>query len=254
MLRICLCALVLLAHSPAHADLKGFLATARPSTGQQQYFAGLRVARPVGTLLRRIGLGRWLHRRQVVQVTNQTLQSFTRTTARGYLEVVIPADKGHVFFRHGDKVYDFYQGGFRVGPVRPVGSERYGMLVRLSPSQETRLVAYFDRLERTGGKELGSYDFSGRKGFHCVSWLMRQPLDSRGANLVQLLGGKRAGGMPSFSRFLLKRARGVEAVVVYDRDARSANQLSRMGFKLMSDRQIVDAFREQRRQARAADQ
>lgn len=249
MLRALAIVCLLFLAGPARADLRGFVSEAHPPAGQQQFFAGLRVARPVGTLLRKVGLGRWLRERPIVQVTNQTLDRFTRSTAKGYLEMVVPANKGHVFFRHGEKVYDFYQGGFRVGPVCPVGSERYGVLVRLTPEQEARLDGYLGRLERTGGKELGTYDFQGEKGHHCVSWLMRLPLDGQGRDLVGLLGGKprHAGGMVGFSRFMLRKARGasggagVEAVAVYNDSPRP---LTRMAFDLITHRGISRAYRE----------
>jgi hypothetical protein len=228
--------------------VKEFIHSASPAVGHQQYFAGVKLARPVGRLLRGLGLGRWVHDRRLVQITNATLKRFTDETSRGYLEVVVPAGKGHVYFRHGADVYDFYQGGFRCGPVRPIGSERYGLLVRLTPEQEGRLQGYLDRLGQTNGEELGTYDFTGEKGFHCVSWLMRQPLDGRGRNLLQLLGGRpgRGMGMPTFSRFLLRRGEPVEAVAIYNREARSPTQLSRMRLQLMSNREIVRAFREER--------
>jgi hypothetical protein len=248
IVRLLLAAALCLASWPALADVKGFVRQCKPAVGQQHYFAGVKLARPIGRFLQRMGLGRWVHERQLVQITNSTLRRFTDETSRGYLEVVVPAKKGHVFFRHGADVYDFYQGGFRCGPVRPIGSERYGMLVRLTPEQEGRLQGYLDRLKRTGGKELGTYDFTGEKGFHCVSWLMRQPLDGKGRDLLQLLGARpgRGMGMPSFSRFLLRRAEPLEAVAIYNRDVRSPTQLSRMRLQLMSSREIVKAHREQR--------
>ena len=107
-------------------------------------------------------------------------------------------------------------------------------------------------MEASGGKELGAYDFTGRKGFHCVSWLMRLDLDGKGHNLMQVLGSNsaHAPGMPNFSRFLLKRAKGVEAVLVYKETPRSASQLGRMKFQLMSNRGIVKAYLAEKRAAK----
>lgn len=234
--------------------LARFVARQRPCEGRACYVAGLRVPRFAARLAGQLGLGRHVRERRLLQVTNRSLDAFTRATARGYLEVVVPASTGHVFFRHGDRVYDFYQGGFRTGGVRAIQRERYGMLIKLTRGQERRLTSYLDRLERTGGKELGPYDFHGREGFHCVSWLLRQPLDRRGNNLLGLLGGDsaRRPGMPGFSRFLLKRARPLEAVVLYSDARRSPSALSRARFKLMSNRQIVRQFRREQRAARHA--
>jgi len=235
--------------SPARAETSGFagfVQATRPTVGQQHFVAGLKVPGPVGRLLGKLRLGR---HRQVVQVTDQTIDAFTRATARGYLEVVVPANKGHLFFRHGNEVFDFYQGGFRCGPVRPINGERYGMLIPLTADQEGRLGRYLDRLKRTGGQELGTYDFSGERGFHCVTWVLREALGRGGENLVQLLGGKakHGHGMPSFSRFLLKRANPVEAVVVYQNQPRTSSQLGRMKLELMSLRELVQAYRQERR-------
>jgi hypothetical protein len=245
MVRLSAIALLMLP-SLAQADLNRFVRKVRPAVGQQRYFANLKVARPVAKLLKTVGLGRWVHQRRVVQVTNDSLGHFTKETARGYLEVMVPANTGHLFFRHGGEVYDFYQNGFRWGPVRPIKNERYGMLLRLTPNQERRLTRYLGGLKKTCGKELGTYDFSGRKGFHCVSWIMRLALDGKGQNLVQLLGGKpdQRMGMPSFSRFLLKRAEPLEAIVLYNNTTHSSSQLSRKRPLLMSNRQIVRAYRQ----------
>jgi hypothetical protein len=241
--------LTVAAASPARAEpstLAGFVQAARPTVGQQHFVAGLKVPGPVGRLLGKLHLGR---HRQVVQVTDQTLAAFTRATARGYLEVVVPANRGHVYFRHGNEVFDFYPGGFRSGPVRPINGERYGMLIPLTADQEGRLGRYLDRLKRTGGQELGTYDFTGERGYHCVTWMLREALGGGGENLVQLLGGraKHGTGMPGFSRFLLKRARPVEAVVVYQNQPRTSSQLGRMKLELMSLRELVRAFRQERR-------
>lgn len=229
----------------ATADPRGvqtFVETARPATGTQHYLAGLRVAAPLAAVLGKVGIvARQMRTRAVVQVTNQTLEAFVQSTERGYLEVVVPANKGHVFFRYGRDVFDFYPGGFRVGQVRPIGSERYGMLVPLSAEQERAVASYLGRMKRTEGKELGDYDFSGVKGFHCVSWMCRPRLDPQRGDLVGLLGGKPKDGesMPRFARFLLKRARPLDAVVVYQDGARTATQLDHMRFDIMSLRDLI---------------
>jgi hypothetical protein len=239
--------LALLGPRPADARLARFMRSAKPTVAERTYCAGVPVPRFMRKLVRgvtnKLGLQRVVKQRRLVHVTNQTLDRVTKETARGYLEVVVPANKGHVYFRHGTKVFDFYQGGFRSGGVRPIRSDRYGLLVKLTRGQERRLTDYLQRLERSGGKELGTYDFTGRKGFHCVSWLMRLDLDGRGHNLMQVLGSKsaHAPGMPNFSRFVLKRATNVEAVLVYKDTPRTASQLSRMKFQLMSNRGIVKA-------------
>jgi len=247
--------LTLLGASPADARLSRFMRSVRPMTAERTYCAGVPVPRFMTRLVRgvagKLGLQRYLMQRKLVQVTNDTLNRVTRATARGYLEVVFPANKGHVYFRHGTKVFDFYRGGFRCGGVRPIRSERYGMLVRLTPGQERRLTVYLEGLEASGGKELGSYDFSGRKGFHCVSWLMRLDLDGEGHNLMQVLGSKssHAPGMPNFSRFMLKKASGVEAVLVYRDPPKTASRLGWMRFQLMSNRGIVKAYLADKRAA-----
>jgi len=190
--------------------------------------------------------------RKVIQVTNKTLGKYVDSTKKGYLEVVVPANKGHVFFRYGKEVFDFYPKGFRVGTVRPIGSERYGMLIPLNKKQERRLQSYLKRLKKTGGKELGKYDFHGEEGFHCVSWMMRLAMAGKqhggSKSLAEVLGGGkkiREAGMPRFSRFMLKKAAPVEAVVVYNNDGvKSQTELSRMSFALMSSRQIRRANRE----------
>lgn len=243
------------AKAEARRGLRGFLRRAKAPVGQQTYCAGVRVPRPltgvVTRVARALGLQDAVVQRRVVQITNQTLGQLTRATDRGYLEVVVPANKGHVYFRHGQEVFDFYQGGFRCGEVRPIKSERYGMLVKLTRAQERRLTSYLAGLKASGGAELGDYDFTGHEGFHCVSWLLRAGLDEAGHNLAQVLGsrGKRASGMPNFSRFMLKRARQVEAVLVYQDEPRTPSQLDRMRFQLMSNRGIVRAYRAEQREA-----
>ena len=121
------------------------------------------------------------------------------------------------------------------------------MLVPLAPAVEARLEKYLARIKRTGGRELGNYDFHGEKGFHCVTWFMRQALGPKaGDNLVKLLGGdaRDGGSMPRFARFMLKKARGVEAVVVYDNAKKSRSQLDRLRFQLMSSSGLRRAWRE----------
>jgi len=227
----------------ARADRLGsFLESNQPVSGTQHYLAGRRVPKPIATVLGKVGfVSRQMRTRPVVQVTNQTLEAFVKSTESGYLEVVVPAGKGHVFFRHGRDVFDFYPGGFRVGGVRPIGSERYGMLIPLTADQERAVTRYLGRLKGSEGKELGEYDFSGEKGFHCVSWMCRAKIDPQRGNLVGLLGGKPrdAESMPRFARFLLKRARPLDAVVVYQDQPRTAAQLDRMRFDIMSLRDLV---------------
>ena len=219
----------------------------KPVRATQHYaFGRFKVPQFVAKGLRKVGLGKQLKTRSLLQVTNATLKQFTKATAKGYLEVVVPKGKGHVYFRYGGKVYDFYPGGLRVGEVRRIGSDRYGMLVKLAPKQEKRLRSYLKRVERTKGAELGTYDFHGDKGFHCVSWFMRAALGPKqGDNLVKLLGGRPKDGrsMPRFARFMLKKAHGVEAVAVYKADPLSGTQLGKLRFGLMSSSQLRQAHR-----------
>lgn len=226
-----------------------FLQREKPVQARQHYaFGKLRVPGLVARGLRVLGLGKQVRTRELVQVDNKTLAGFTQATAHGYLEVVVPANKGHVYFRHGGKVFDFYPGGLRVGAVRPIKSDRYGLLVKLDAKQEKRLARYLKRIEKTGGSELGAYDFQGAQGFHCVSWLMRATLGQKqGDNLVKLLGGRPRDGasMPRFARFMLKKAQGVEAVAVYKADPLPASQLGRLSFELMSSRQLSRAHVEE---------
>jgi hypothetical protein len=231
--------------------LQDFVVAARPATGVQHYLGGVRLAAPIATIARRLPwIGQRVQARSLVQVTNATLETYVQQTERGYLEVVVPANKGHVFFRHGREVFDFYPGGFRVGTVRPIGSERYGMLIPLTPKQERKLEAYLGRLKRTEGKELGAYDFEGDKGFHCVSWMTRCALDRRqrsGVNIVDLLGGKPGDGesMPRFARFLLQRARPLDAVVVYQDTPRTDRELDTLRPAIMSLRDLRRAHTEE---------
>lgn len=243
--------LALLLSLPVGAQARGlgrFIKKDRPTTGQQKFLGPFRLGARVGKLL---GKMRWtakrIRDRKVIQVTNGNLDNFVKATAKGYLEVVVPAGKGHVYFRHGKEVFDFYPGGFRVGGVRPVGSERYGMLIPLTRGQDKRVKRYLKRLKESDGKELGKYDFHGEKGFHCVSWIMRLAMDSKGSTLAQTLGSRKktAGGMPSFSRFMLRKARPVSSLVLYNDAPKTSNELSRMSFNLMSSRQIRRAFRDE---------
>jgi hypothetical protein len=208
----------------AGAGLQEFIARQRPTVGALYYARSLRLPPRIGSPLARAGVAA---RRPVVHVDNQHLDAYVDATRSGYLEVVIPAGKGHLYFRHGTEVFDFSDAGFRVGGVRPIKSDRYGILIPLSPSQEGRLSAYLERLKATDGAELGTYDFEGEKGFHCVSWMKQLRFDDAGHTLVDLLGGspKKWDSMPQFAQFLLKRARGVESVVVYRDGATSPETL-----------------------------
>jgi len=233
-------------------SLGEFLRQSATPTGRQSYLARVRLAAPVRAVLGKLPvIGKRITDRQMVSVSNANLEQYVAATERGYLEVVVPKGKGHVFFRYGREVFDFYPGGFRVGPVRPIGSERYGMLVPLTAEQETRLQGYLGRLKQTNGAELGEYDFHGGKGFHCVTWMMRLAFDPQQGDLVSALGGKHRDGssMPSFSRFMLKAARPVDAVVLYSAEGKSARELSRAELDLMSLRDIGRAFRAEQRAA-----
>ncbi len=189
-------------------------------------------------------LRKWLSKRKLVHVDNKSLDGFINATKKGYLEVVIPANTGHVWFRHGEKLYDFGPKGFRVSGVREIMKERYGTLVRLDAKQEANLQHYLERLETTKGAELGLYSFKGDKGFHCASWLMRHSFGE--GNFVKMLGGtpKDAKNMPNFSRFVVKGARNVEAVVVYNKDNLSSAKLDKQEFDIMSLQGLRKAFAE----------
>ena len=181
--------------------------------------------------------------RDVYHVNNHALKSYIDATKRGFLEVVVPANTGHVWFRHGEKLYDFGPSGFRVSGVREIGkTERYGVLVRLSKAQEKKLAHYLERLESTKGAELGLYDFQGDKGFHCVTWLMRHSFGP--GNFVKMLGGKPNDGdsMPRFAQFMVKRAQPVEAVVLYSNEAQSEKSLSHKKFDLKTLRGLRADF------------
>ena len=236
--------------------IKQFIHNTKTNVGQQQYLGRFKVPARLGKLLGKVGfVARRMRTRKVIQVTNKTLGKYVNSTKKGYLEVVVPANKGHVFFRYGKEVFDFYPKGFRVGNVRPIGSERYGMLIPLDKKQERKIQRYLSRLKKTGGKELGKYDFHGDGGFHCVSWIMRLAMAGKqhggSKNLAELLGGRKkdGGSMPRFSRFMLKKALPVEAVVVYNNDGvKSQGELSRMGFAIMSSRQLRRANRQMNRE------
>ncbi|MCK5800666.1 MAG: hypothetical protein KAI47_25940 [Deltaproteobacteria bacterium] len=204
------------------AGVTTFLRAKSPTRVMRHYaFGRFRVPGLIAKGMKAVGLRGLVRDRHVMQVTNATLDAYTRATDHGYLEVVVPANRGHVYFRHAGKVFDFSDKGLRVGAVRPIKSDRYGLLVKLTPAQEARLTTYLDHMERSGGKELGNYDFHGKDGFHCVTWFMRATLgDHAGDNLVALLGGKPKDGasMPRFSRFMLKKAKGIQTVAVYKAD------------------------------------
>ncbi|MCC6750120.1 MAG: hypothetical protein IT371_20810 [Deltaproteobacteria bacterium] len=182
-------------------------------------------------------------RRPILQVTNQSLQAFTRATAEGVLEAVIPKQKGHIYFRLGGTVHDFYPGGYRCGPVRPIGSERYGVLIPLTGEQQGNLARYFEDV-RSGRVELGAYDFEGLAGHHCVSWLLQARLDARGRNLLELLGGQPTDGdgMVEFSRFLVERAQPVSSLVLYSDRVRTPRELGRERLQIITLRELVAAF------------
>lgn len=213
-----------------------------------------RVSERVGRFVGRIPLlKRLLRHRQLYAASNENLSQVTKATGKGYLEVIFPADRGHVFYRLGDRVFDFYDKGFRARSVAPINGDRYGFLVRVTPKQEQRLGAYFQRLEATKGKELGKYDFEGVKGFHCVTFMLREQVGERaGEHLVKLLGGNRKDGrsMPSFARFMLEKAKNVESVVVYKKDAIDATQLSTLELALMSRDGLRKARKEELRAQR----
>ena len=231
-----------------------FIQSSNTRVGKQQFLGRFRVPARLGKWLGKVNwVARRMRTRKVIQVTNKTLGQFVGSTRKGYLEVVVPANKGHVFFRYGKEVFDFYPGGFRVGPVRPIGSERYGVLIPLNKKQERSIASYLKRLKKTGARELGSYDFHGQEGFHCVSWMMRLALAGKqhggSKNLAEVLGGRKkdGGSMPRFSRFMLKKALPVSAVVVYNNEGvKSRGELSRMAFEIMSSRQLRRANREMR--------
>lgn len=118
-------------------------------------------------------------------VTNANLAAFG-AAHQDDLEILVPAARGHVYFRVGAKVYDFSEDGLRIGGVRPISNDRYGFLVPLTPAQTERLRAHLDHLEATKAAELGPYDFNGEKGFHCVSWFNRIAIGDHGETLDEL--------------------------------------------------------------------
>jgi hypothetical protein len=216
---------------------KSFVAKTRAATGRQYYLAGRRVPKMVGKFF-----SKFSRKRNLVHVDNQTISKFVDATRKGYLEVVVPANTGHVWFRKGDKLYDFGPKGFRVSGVREITRERYGVLVKLDAKQEKKLLHYLDRLEKTNGAELGPYDFHGDKGFQCVTWLMRHSFGE--GNFVKMLGGKAkdATSMPKFSNFMVKRARNVEAVIVYNKEGMSKKKLDQKTFDIMSIKELRAVF------------
>ena len=258
--RVAALLLVLCAGLPADArprTVKQFIHNSGAAVGQQQFLGRFRVPARLGKLLGKVKfVAKRMRTRKVIQVTNKTLGSYVNSTKKGYLEVVVPANKGHVFFRYGKEVFDFYPKGFRVGAAtRPNGSERYGMLIPLNKKQERKIQRYLKRLKKSGGKELGKYDFHGEGGFHCVTWMMRLAMAGKqhggSKDLAQWLGGRKKDGssMPRFSRFMLKKAAPVEAVVVYNSgNVKSRSELSRMAFDIMSSRQLRRANRQMNRE------
>jgi len=192
-------------------------------------------AKPVAANHARLG-------KRIVQVTNQTLPAFVDQTKTGYLEVVVPAQKGHVYFRHGTRVFDFYQGGFRISDVRPIGKARYGFLIPLEAAHERALERYLDRLTATGGRELGTYDYYGSTGFHCVTWLNRLKFPGK-QRLTELLGGEEDDGesMPRFARFVMKSAKPVEGLVLYQDAPVTPEALAKTRFRVITSRQLSRA-------------
>ncbi|MCA9665738.1 MAG: hypothetical protein KC503_09130 [Myxococcales bacterium] len=228
----------------APSALGRFIAKQRPAVGHQRYLFGMRLPRFVDRIASKLRLPS-KRRRRVVQVSNQTLGAFVDATKHDYLEVMVPKARGHVYFRYGEKVYDFYPGGFRVGGVRPIGSERYGMLVPLTTAQKSRLAAYLGALEADGGRRLGEYDFQGEKGLHCVSWMMQLAFGDKGQSLARTLGAKKDGmGMASFARFMLQKAAPVDAVVLYSDAKLDSKALDRHHFDIMKASDVRTQFAE----------
>ncbi len=224
----CVAILGALAGGPAAAHATGFqrfVDAHTPTTGKLVYVRGQRVGKRLANAGNALGLTK---ERKVVHVDNEHLAEYVNATKDGYLEVVVPAGKGHIYFRVGTEVFDFGDEGFRVGGVRPIKSDRYGVLVPLAPEQEGRLVAYLHRLKQDKGAELGAYDFNGEKGFHCASWMSRVALDEKGHTLTELLGGSKRDfeSMPRLANFFLKRAKNVESVVVYRNEATTPAELA----------------------------
>jgi hypothetical protein len=200
--------------------------------------------------------------RNVIQVTNETLPHFLSATKQGYLEVVIPAGKGHVFFRYGGEhgeTFDFSPKGLTIGDARPIKSERYGVLIPLTPEQEGNLKNYLDRLKdpKKAKNELGEYDFYGANGYHCVTWMTKEKLDQELGNLLQILGGKASDGysMPALAEFLVKRAKPVAEslvkrakpvdLIVYSDKPMSSKELSRKHFDIITLEELFKAARMQ---------
>ncbi len=156
--------------------------------------------------------------RPLYRVSNAGLQDFVGATQKGYVEVLVPANRGHIYLRRGREVFDFSEDGFRGGDVRPIGGDRYGALIPLSPAEEAQLDTHLARLKRTQGAELGNYDFTGEHGLHCVGWMNKISLGGHGESFVEFLGGKArdAESMPRFANFLVERAKRVEALVLYE--------------------------------------
>jgi hypothetical protein len=125
--------------------------------------------------------------------------------------------------------------------VRPISSDRYGFLVRLTPSQTARLRAQLDDLEVTKAAELGPYDFNGEKGFHCVSWFTRIPIGDEGENLLSLLGGKPEDGhsMPDFARFVERTA---PSHVLYTQDAIPHAKLATTPLRIITLEELEKAW------------
>jgi hypothetical protein len=178
-----------------------------------------------------------------VAVSNATLRAFTARHAQE-LEAVVPAGKGHIYFRLGERVYDFGPDGFRAGPVRPIGSDRYGFALKLPSAALRALADHCRRLERTDGEELGAYDFDGSAGFHCVTWIAHLPLGPLGETLVDFLGGadEDIESMPAFAAFLVARAP-VERLAIYSQQDRTPLELERLALDIISEEALLRQHR-----------
>lgn len=211
------------------SGLQQFVRTARPAKGSQQYLLGRPVAPWASKLLGRVGLKRFIRQRNLFQVQPEKLPQYLAATSKGYLEVIFPEQVGHVYFRYGNEMFDFQDKGFVAREMRSSKRVKFGALIKLDKEQEVRLSRYLSRLKGSNGAELGKYDYHGKEGFHCVTWMMRESLgENQGESLVRILGGKDKDGrsMPRFARFLLKRAKGVTNIAVHEGAERTTQSLS----------------------------
>lgn len=249
-----ICATFLPASALADRGLQKFLASSQAVQGRQYYLGRMKVPGAAARVLHKTRWGaKRIRERSVIQVTNETLPSYLAHTSTKYLEVMFPAARGrvgHVYFRYGKEVMDFNPEGLRVGEARPIKSDRYAMLVPLNHEQEQAVKSYFKEIKHSWPSTLGKYDFSGKDGFHCVSWFMNKALDSQGRNLAQILGNSsnrrrssgEAGGVVRFSRFMLKKAAPVEGVMLFKKDPLTSKQLDKLKFDLITHRQLHRAF------------